>query len=154
MQERDLVYSPKDIDRILQQPVSWDANGDRPVQLAEYIFTRLPQVAKSLGLDYARTEKPVRSIDELTDEEQRKLTLSLLIYEGQRNWQIARGHRSYSYEEIVDGIRNNTGFGPEYVRMTIRERSFFLGLIEAGKLRIDPDKPNIGSLPKPPEFPF
>lgn len=151
----ELVYSPHDMEILLQQPASWDAKEDRPVSLAEYISTRLPQVAASLGLRYMRTENPARDVDELTDEEQRKLTLGLLEHEGPKNWALAIGRRSYSYEEIIDGVRHNLGFGPEYVHMTISGRGFFLRLVEAGKLRIDSDKPDIGSSPpKLPEFPF
>lgn len=151
----ELVYSPHDMERVLQQPASWDAKEDRPVSLAEYISTRLPQVAASLGLRYMRTENPARGVDELTDEEQRKLTLGLLEHEGLKNWALARGGRIYSYEEIVDGVRHNRGFGLEYVHMTISERGFFLRLVEAGKLSIGSDKPDIGSSPpKQSEFPF
>lgn len=155
MAEVDLVYSPHDMEMILQRPVSWDADENRVVDLTEYISTRLPQVAASLGLRYTRTENPARGVYELTDEEQRKLTLAFLEHEGSKNWALARGGRIYSYEEIVDGVRHNTGFGPEYVRMTISGRDFFLRLVEAGKLQIGSDKPDIGSSPpKLSEFTF
>lgn len=155
MVEVDLVYSPHDMETILQQPVSWDSDEDRAVKLAEYISTRLPRVETSLGLSYIRTEKTAGGIEELTDEEQRKLTLAFLEHGGPKNWALSRGGRTYGYKEIVELIKDNTGIGPEYVRITIQGRRLFLGLVEAGKLRIDPDKPDIGSSPlKLPEFPF
>lgn len=156
MVEMDLVYSPNDMARLLKQPVSWDVEEDRSIELAEYISTRLPEVAASLGVDNIRAGMQVMGPDELTDKEQRKLTLSLLEYEGPKNWALAIGKGIYRYREIVDAVRHNTGFGPEYVRMSIRGRGSFLRLVEAGKLKIDPNKPDIelSFPPKPSEFSF
>lgn len=148
MTEFELVYSPLDMEEILKQPVSWDAKADRPIPLARYIATRLPQVAASLGLESLSIEEPSRDVDELTDEEQRQVTLAILEAGGPKHWAIAVGRSTYTYEEVVDGVRNNRGFGTEKIRMTMQERRFFLSLVEAGSLRLDPNRPDIGNLPR------
>lgn len=148
----EMRYSPNDMQLILKQPVSWSVAEDRPVTLEEYISGKLPGVAISLGITQMKTTEPLRRVGELTPEEQQKLTLAQLDSDDGDDILVAKGIE-YTRQDVITGVRTNTGIGPDMIRIVMQERDFFLNLVEAGKLQVDPNAKDMTDIDYP-EFLF
>lgn len=145
--------SPRGIQNALSGYVTWFSEDDRPVSGTEFVSRNFPDRAKELDLEVSEGPFFTRP-SSLEAEDRVKLTMAILEKDQDHSGAFAFGGEVYDNGKMIEAIRTQILQGPSFVESAIREREFFLSLIERGKLIIDPNEPDIDINAGAPPLPF
>ena len=108
-------------EKSLGEPIAYSAQNGELYSIKDYITSRLPEVAKRLGLPVVPNPSLIPQIDELNEDELLELVVKRISQSMGQDYVLTTGGNNYGSEDLISEVRKRTELG--WRLMAIEKRS-------------------------------